>query len=330
MITVRSVSVIVPTRNRAEQLAHLLPQLMAQDYPRDAFEILVVDNNSTDATRRVVEGLIPTSPVPLRHILEPRVGITYARNRGAQETRFPYLAYCDDDCNVGPDWLGHLMSGFDLDPAVVAVSGLVLLALGHKRPAWLSPRLEPYLGSTSHLGYQTRILENEHVPEFNFAMEKTVWEEAGGFLGLDLVHCSPAASEGVPLLREIRRRSYRVAFVPRAVMYHDLGRRMNFRWLLHRVFSQGISDAMMAEIENHLQPANLHAIAVHTRDFFRHLGHSLFAYLRYDRAQGASSLCSALAYLGRLLGETHLTGDWRRLRALWEQRFSTDGKPKIY
>lgn len=313
---VRPVSVIVPTRNRAEQLAALLPLLLAQDYPRDAFEILVVDNGSTDHTAQIVEVLAPTSPVPCRYIFEPQIGITYARNRGAMEARFPYLAYCDDDCSVGNDWLYHLMEGFSLEKDVAAVGGLVLLVLGKDRPPWLHPRLEPYWASTTFLGTQTRILESEHIPECNLALEKATWREVGGFFGLDLVNF-PIACEGFLLLRRIRRQGRKVAFVPQAVMYHHVSERVRPKWILWRVYQQGIADAMLAELENRLQSPGIRTIAVHMRELFHHLGSSLWTYIRLERSRGMFHLCSTLSYLGRLLGEMHLVGNWRSLRATW-------------
>ena len=79
------------------------------------FEIIVVDNGSTDDTRSVVEELNKGEEKPVKYTFESRIGISFARNRGAEAARYPILAYLDDDCRVESDWLVNLVSGFDLD-----------------------------------------------------------------------------------------------------------------------------------------------------------------------------------------------------------------------
>jgi len=104
-MTIRSITVIVCTHNRAGLLPGILSKLRAQDYFAGAFEIIVVDNGSRDNTAEVVEKLASKPGVPIHYVLESRPGITLARNRGAEIARYPYLAYIDDDCSVEPDWL---------------------------------------------------------------------------------------------------------------------------------------------------------------------------------------------------------------------------------
>ncbi|HUV67645.1 MAG TPA: glycosyltransferase family A protein [Sedimentisphaerales bacterium] len=113
-MTVRPTSVIVCTHNRADRLREVVHQLRAQDYPADAFEIIVIDNLSTDHTPQVVERLVAERGVPVRYVAESRPGITFARSREAKVARYPYLAYLDDDCSVEPDWPSQPVQGFDL------------------------------------------------------------------------------------------------------------------------------------------------------------------------------------------------------------------------
>jgi glycosyltransferase involved in cell wall biosynthesis len=88
-MTVRPTSVIVCTRNRADVLPKVIGQLRAQDYPRDAFEISVVDNCSTDRKPQVVGRFVTESDVPVYYVVESRPGVTFARNRGAEESCYP-------------------------------------------------------------------------------------------------------------------------------------------------------------------------------------------------------------------------------------------------
>ena len=77
-----SVSLILCTFNRARQLRSAIEHLLAQSPDSPPFELLIVDNNSTDETRSIVEACIPASNDRLRYLFEPRQGLSYARNTG--------------------------------------------------------------------------------------------------------------------------------------------------------------------------------------------------------------------------------------------------------
>lgn len=116
-----TVSVVICTQDRPEDLARCLHALQNLAHPPD--EIVVVDNApSTDKTRDVVSG-IPG----VRYVLEPRRGLSMARNTGIRQTTGDIIAFTDDDVAVHPDWIVHLRQGFQ-NPKVMAVTGLILPA----------------------------------------------------------------------------------------------------------------------------------------------------------------------------------------------------------
>ena len=120
------VTVVVCTRNRSGILADCLDRLAALTYPH--VEVLVVDNAPTDdSTRRVVEAAAARDS-RVRYVLEPRPGLSRARNRGLAEARGTYLAYTDDDVAVDPDWVQGVLRGFQRRPDVGCVTGLVATA----------------------------------------------------------------------------------------------------------------------------------------------------------------------------------------------------------
>ena len=111
-------AVVVCTRDRPEQLRRCLQGLLALDQPPD--ELVVVDNAPrNDAARRVVEDM------GVRYVLEPRPGLSRARNAGIAATTADVVAFTDDDVVVHRGWLGRLLAGFR-SPDVMAVTGLVL------------------------------------------------------------------------------------------------------------------------------------------------------------------------------------------------------------
>ncbi|UBQ01418.1 glycosyltransferase family 2 protein [Curtobacterium sp. TXMA1] len=115
-------SVVLCTRDRADQLADALRSVLALDHPD--LEVVVVDNApSDDATRRLVTA--PGTDPRVRYVLEPTPGLSRARNAGVRAARGEVVAFTDDDVVVDPGWLRAVASGFARGEDVVCVSGLV-------------------------------------------------------------------------------------------------------------------------------------------------------------------------------------------------------------
>src|ERR1700719_1832049 len=106
MPNVLEFSVIVPTRNRPEQLRACLRSLAAMDYPRDRFEVIVVDDESREALgalARQFDDVLHLSILRTKH-----KGPTTARNHGAAHAQGKFLVFTDDDCTASPNWLSAL------------------------------------------------------------------------------------------------------------------------------------------------------------------------------------------------------------------------------
>jgi glycosyltransferase involved in cell wall biosynthesis len=131
------VSVIVPTYNRAETLRTTIKSLTKQNYPADHYEIIVVDNNSTDHTRGVVEETIGLSPVNVKYYFEPRQGVHYARNTALKLSRGEILYYTDDDMIAEMDLLTQIVKPFALHPKLGTVTGRVLPVWEISPPDWV-------------------------------------------------------------------------------------------------------------------------------------------------------------------------------------------------
>ncbi|RLD07626.1 MAG: hypothetical protein DRI32_00545 [Chloroflexi bacterium] len=312
------VSIIVCTRNRAALLPRMIEQLCAQNYPQETFEIIIVDNCSTDETPEVVQRFVRELSCPLRYVREDRSGVTFARNRGAKEARYPNLAYLDDDCTVGENWLVQLVSGFELDEQVAVVAGRVDIAYDEQKiPPWLGPVSKRWLAEFNFPGSQPRLLDNPtYVCEGNMAISKKAWESVGGFLGMDQFSSPHVASqEIVYLLEKIKRRGGKVAFVPGAIADHHTIIPTR-KQLLTRAYFHGVSSGIL----NYLLKGFsllfvIFRVAINGVATFVFLFLSFIFFFAFDRATSMDFLLRAAMRFGRALSELHLAGSWRSVRA---------------
>jgi GT2 family glycosyltransferase len=125
------VSVVLSTYNRADRLSLALDALLSQA-GGVSYEIIVVDNNSSDDTSAVVARIAERSNGRLRYAFEARQGLSYGRNTGVALARASIIALTDDDVRVAPDWIEQLTRTFDEHPEIDYVGGRVL-------PHWLAP-----------------------------------------------------------------------------------------------------------------------------------------------------------------------------------------------
>jgi GT2 family glycosyltransferase len=128
------VSIVVPTYNRAASLRRHLLSLAEQTLPASAFEVLVVDDGSTDATPELLATL--EVPYTLRSLRQPNQGPAAARNRGVQEARAELIVFLDDDTVPLPDLLEQHLRVHAANPDAVVI-GPMVAPQDWPRPAWV-------------------------------------------------------------------------------------------------------------------------------------------------------------------------------------------------
>jgi glycosyltransferase involved in cell wall biosynthesis len=132
------ISVIISAYNRGNGLGETLRSVLAQDAAGIEYEVIAVDNNSTDDTADVIQSLIAAGHSRLRYVFERQQGVSYGRNAGIRRAQAPILAFTDDDVVVAPDWLRAIKGCFDENPSIDYVTGPMLPIYDEPPPVWLT------------------------------------------------------------------------------------------------------------------------------------------------------------------------------------------------
>ena len=133
------VSVMASTHNRCERLSHAIESLLAQDAPGIRYEVIIVDNGSTDRTQQVVRSFIARGHSNLRLLFERTPGASHGRNAAIKAATAPLFAFTDDDVAVDAHWVANIKRAFDRNPDVDYLSGKVVPHWEVERPSWLTP-----------------------------------------------------------------------------------------------------------------------------------------------------------------------------------------------
>jgi glycosyltransferase involved in cell wall biosynthesis len=132
------ISIVISTYNRCGLLEGALRALLSQTPADVAYEILAVDNNSTDQTRSLVDGLAKRNPEKLKYIFEPKQGLSYGRNTGIAAAKAPIIAFTDDDVRVAADWVWRIKTAFEANPDIDFLGGRVVPRWPAEPPPWLT------------------------------------------------------------------------------------------------------------------------------------------------------------------------------------------------
>ena len=135
-------SIIIPTYNRPDRLANCLKAIAELDYPRDCFEVIVVDDGSKTPLESVVTSF--QNQIQIKLLRQENAGPAAARNRGAAEARGKYLAFTDDDCQPTTSWLTQFAASFANSPQAM-LGGKTINALQSNPFSTASQKLIDYL-----------------------------------------------------------------------------------------------------------------------------------------------------------------------------------------
>lgn len=204
-------TIIICTRNRADEVNDCLVLVTKQAKLFNDIEVVVVDNGSADNTKDVVKNISGEFDFIIRYIYEPIFGLCQARNRGREIAGGKVLAYIDDDVRIGNEWIAQIRQHF-IEKRSDCLGGKVCVRLGGKMPLKSSPELHWFFGETDY-GDQTReYRESDRVPYpvgCNMAFTTDVFDAVGGFnTNLKLYF------DETDFFRRVKQKKFKMLYVP--------------------------------------------------------------------------------------------------------------------
>jgi len=177
-------TIIICSYNRCENLPVCISALENQENVGGIdWEVLIVDNNSSDNTRQIVADLAEKSKLKIRYAFEPQQGLNYARNLGMQEEKGIYFAYIDDDITVSKQWLSSIYQSL-VENDADASGGRIHLDPSIQLPAWIkcNPSMYGFLG---YQDYGDKAIRVDGINQYpfggNMAFHRRVSEKIGLF-----------------------------------------------------------------------------------------------------------------------------------------------------
>lgn len=234
------ISVIICTYNREAYIAQALTSLVAQDFGRENFEVIVVNNNSTDQTEMVCRKFIGDHPeYHFYYFEETQQGSSLARNTGAKKAVGELLIFMDDDAVAEKDFLKNAWTFFEANRDIQGFGGRIIPKYIPAKPRWMSKYVSSLVGNFDYSNRVTEFETNKYPLESNMAVTKKAFDEAGGFnAALPGVKGKlRIGGEGKDFYFRIKERGHRIFYVPDMVVHHVVEVDKLDAAYLHRVAS---------------------------------------------------------------------------------------------
>jgi len=233
------ISIAIPTYNRSEVLKLCLNSLVEQNYDRKRYEILVIDNNSTDGTTKLLERFCKDYK-NIRHIFEKRQGVSYCRNTGWKSAKYDIVAYIDDDGRAEKNWLEEI-SRFAFKHPEAEIFG------GPWNPYYLDKKPDWFPDDYGKLNLGNRVFRmhsgGDWITGTNMVFRRKALERLGGFSeffgmrGEQIMY-----GEEPDILERADKEAMKIYYVPSIKVEHLVAKyKFSLRWLLKSKYMEGLT-----------------------------------------------------------------------------------------
>lgn len=245
-------SLVIATYNRSALLVETLKSVVAQNAPKEQWECVVVNNNSTDDTAERFEEFVSQYPdYNIKMVTELNQGLSYARNCGIREGVGEYIAIIDDDEHISEDFIAAYIDLFDSVPEAVAAGGPIVAEYPAGRPRWMSCYTERPIANTMYFGEQVREFPKGRVPGGgNMALRRSAIRRYGVFdTSLGYVGESLVGGEESDLFERLQIAEAKYFYAPKAVMYHIIPQeKLTNRYFSKLSYNVGVSQLRRARL----------------------------------------------------------------------------------
>ncbi len=176
------ITVVICTYNRCVYIRDAMESLYHQTLAKNAYEVIVVNNNSTDNTQQVCEQFMEAhSDAHYSYFNESRQGASFARNTGAAKARSPLLCFMDDDAIADKDYLEKIVRFFETHPDAGGLGGRIIPRYIPREPKWMSHFVSSLVGHFHYSNEVAIFAANKYPLESNMIIRKADFDQIGGF-----------------------------------------------------------------------------------------------------------------------------------------------------
>jgi glucosyl-dolichyl phosphate glucuronosyltransferase len=223
MTTKPAISVIICSYNREEYIVGAIESLYSQTLEKSKYEIIIVDNNSSDNTEEVVQHYISTTPgIRAYYLSEKQQGASFARNTGAAFAKAELLCFMDDDAIAEEHYLERIVSFFSDHADAVGLGGRIIPKYIPGEPNWMSYYVSSLVGNFDY-SPGVRVFEKGKYPlESNMVVRKTGFDSIGGFNNQlpGVVGTLRIGGEGKDFYLRLQQRGGKIYYDPSIIVHH--------------------------------------------------------------------------------------------------------------
>ena len=212
------VSVVICSYNREKFLPRALNSLINQTVDKDKYEVIIVNNNSTDSTEKICKQFISENKeLNVSYFVEKNQGLSFARNRGIKEAKGEIISFIDDDAIAREDYVENLIKTFKQYPEYGAIGGKVIpIFPDNKEPVWMSKYIQ---GVVSKVDYGNKIKDfsKKYPTGCNMAFRRELFEKFGGF-NTDLVY----RGDDKYVFYKLKKNKVKILYAPNVYVNHNI------------------------------------------------------------------------------------------------------------
>ncbi len=233
-------SVIIPSYNRADEVVDLISSLQRQTIDHHRFEVLIIDDGSTDETEKFVTELITKVDFQLRFFRRDHEGPGPARNYGMSQAEGEYFLFIDSDCLADAAWLLEIDKAIRIEnPDAFGGPDSVLPTFTPLQKA-IDYSMTSFITTGGMRGHSKKRLAKFYPRSFNMGIRREIFEKLGGMGSL-------RHGQDIEFSRRIVASGVKVIYIPTAFVYHK--RRTSLRKFYRQIFNWGVARINLAKLD---------------------------------------------------------------------------------